>query len=137
MVAEVKAMACEPPQDRDVPQSRWSAADLAARAQAEGLVEKVARSAVWRWLEEDAIRPWRYWSWIFPAPRSRDPSLRLAEHMGLAAGTARLPPRNRGDHLAALHPAQREAGLAAISHAQRHHRIRRQLASRPGASQGT
>ena len=69
VVAEVKAMACEPPEDRGVPQSRWSAADLAAQAAAEGLVESVARSTVRRWLDADAIRPWRYRSWIFP----RDP----------------------------------------------------------------
>ena len=69
VVAEVKAMACEPPEDRGVPQSRWSAADLAAQAVAEGLVESVARSTVARWLDADAIRPWRYRSWIFP----RDP----------------------------------------------------------------
>ncbi len=69
VVAQVKAMACEPPEDRDVPQSRWSAADLAAQAVHEGLVEAVSRSTVRRWLDEDAIRPWRYRSWIFP----RDP----------------------------------------------------------------
>jgi transposase len=69
VVAEVKAMACEPPEDRGVPQSRWSAADLATQAAAEGLVESVARSTVRRWLDADAIRPWRYRSWIFP----RDP----------------------------------------------------------------
>lgn len=69
VVAEVKAMACEPPEDRQVPQSRWSAADLAAQAAAEGLVGSVARSTVQRWLAADAIRPWRYRSWIFP----RDP----------------------------------------------------------------
>lgn len=69
VVAEVKAMACEPPEDRGVPQSRWSAADLAAQAAKEGLVASVARSTVRRWLDADAIRPWRYRSWIFP----RDP----------------------------------------------------------------
>ena len=69
VVAEVKAMACEPPEARDVPQSRWSPADLAAQAAAEGLVASVSRSTVRRWLEEDAIRPWTYRSWIFP----RDP----------------------------------------------------------------
>jgi transposase len=69
VVAEVKAMACEPPEDREVPQSRWSAADLAAQAAEEGLVEAVSRSTVRRWLDADAIRPWRYRSWIFP----RDP----------------------------------------------------------------
>jgi transposase len=66
VVAEVKAMACEPPEDREVPQSRWSAADLAAQAAEEGLVEAVSRSTVRRWLDSDAIRPWRYRSWIFP-----------------------------------------------------------------------
>jgi transposase len=69
VVAEVKAMACEPPEERGVPQSRWSAADLAVQAAEEGLVESVARSTVRRWLDADAIRPWRYRSWIFP----RDP----------------------------------------------------------------
>jgi transposase len=69
VVAQVKAMACEPPEDRGVPQSRWSAADLAAQAVEEGLVASVSRSTVWRWLDDDAIRPWRYRSWIFP----RDP----------------------------------------------------------------
>jgi len=75
----------------------------------------------------------------------------IARVVGLAASTARLPPRHRGDHLAALHLAalhlaalhlaalhlaQREAGLAAISHAQRHHRIHGRPASRPGARHG-
>lgn len=69
VVAEVKAMACEPPEDRDVPQSRWSTADLAAQAVDEGLVDSVSRSTVRRWLDADAIRPWHYRSWIFP----RDP----------------------------------------------------------------
>jgi hypothetical protein len=69
VVAEVKAMACEPPEARNVPQSRWSSADLAAQAAAEGLVASVSRSTVRRWLKEDAIRPWTYRSWIFP----RDP----------------------------------------------------------------
>lgn len=66
VVAEVKAMACEPPEDRGVPQSRWSASDLAAQAADEGLVASVSRSTVQRWLDEDAIRPWQYRSWIFP-----------------------------------------------------------------------
>lgn len=69
VVAEVKAMAYDPPEERDVPQSRWSASDLAAQAADEGLVEPVSRSTVRRWLDADAIRPWRYRSWIFP----RDP----------------------------------------------------------------
>jgi len=69
VVAQVKAMACEPPEEHQVPQSRWSAADLAAQAVAEGLVDSVSRSTVRRWLDTDVIRPWQHRSWIFP----RDP----------------------------------------------------------------
>jgi transposase len=69
VVAEVKAMACEPPSARAVPLSRWSSAELAAQAVAEGLVVSVAASTVRRWLAEDAIKPWQFRSWIFP----RDP----------------------------------------------------------------
>src|SRR5205823_12852751 len=69
VVSEVKAMACEPPGRREVALSRWSSAELAAQAAAEGLVESVSASTVRRWLAEDAIKPWQYRSWIFP----RDP----------------------------------------------------------------
>ena len=31
--------------------------------------DQPGRVGIWRWLDEDAIRPWRYRSWIFP----RDP----------------------------------------------------------------
>ena len=31
---------------------------------------KVSGMTLWRWLNEDAIKPWRYRSWIFP----RDPA---------------------------------------------------------------
>jgi transposase len=69
VVAEVKAMACEPPEARDVPLSRWSSTERAAQAVAEGLVDSVSASTVRRWLHADAIRPWQHRSWIFP----RDP----------------------------------------------------------------
>jgi transposase len=69
VVAGVKAMACQPPAARQVALSRWSSAELAAQAVAEGLTVRVSASTVRRWLAEDAIKPWRYRSWIFP----RDP----------------------------------------------------------------
>jgi transposase len=69
VVAAVKAMACEPPAARAVPLSRWSSAELAAQAVAEGLTVGVSASTVRRWLADDAIKPWQHRSWIFP----RDP----------------------------------------------------------------
>ena len=70
VVAGIKAMACEPPEQRRVPLSRWSSAELAGQAISEGLVSAISSSTVRRWLHAAAIKPWRYRSWIFP----RDPN---------------------------------------------------------------
>ena len=67
--AGIEALACEPPKARDVPLSRWSSMELAAQAVAEGWVTSISSSTVRRWLAADAIKPWRFRSWIFP----RDP----------------------------------------------------------------
>jgi len=69
LVVQVKAIACELPAARHAPLSRWSVADVAREACQSGLVAKISDSTVWRWLHEDAIRPWQHRCWIFP----RDP----------------------------------------------------------------
>jgi hypothetical protein len=66
---QVKAIACELPAEQGAPFSRWSVPDVARRARQSGLAASISDSTVWRWLNEDAIRPWRHRSWIFP----RDP----------------------------------------------------------------
>ena len=69
--ALVMALACERPADRGVPLSRYSLSELAREVAKQLDVEQVApsRTAIWRLLTHDALRPWRYRSWIFP----RDP----------------------------------------------------------------
>lgn len=52
-----------------MPLSRLSVADVARHAQNTGLVARISDSTIWRWLHEDAIRPWQHRCWIFP----RDP----------------------------------------------------------------
>jgi transposase len=69
VVAACKAIACELPATRGVPLGRWSLAELRTEVLATGLVEDVSTTTLWRWLEEDPIRPWQHRSWIFP----RDP----------------------------------------------------------------
>ena len=44
----------------------------------QGIVAEISGTTIWRWLSEDAIRPWSYRSWIFP----RDP------HFAVKAGRA-------------------------------------------------
>jgi transposase len=42
VVTGIKALACEPPEARDVPLSRWSSLELAAQVVTEGLVEAIS-----------------------------------------------------------------------------------------------
>lgn len=65
----VKALACELPRKHGAPLARWSTAELAGQACRSGVVAAVSGSTVWRWLHEDAIKPWQHRSWLFP----RDP----------------------------------------------------------------
>jgi hypothetical protein len=69
VVVRVKALACELPSESGIPLSRWSTSEIAREAIQRGIVADVSGSTIWRWLGEDAIKPWHYRSWIFP----RDP----------------------------------------------------------------
>jgi len=62
----VKALACELPGAHGVPLARWSTSELAGQACRSGLVATISGSTVWRWLHEDAIKPWQHRCWIFP-----------------------------------------------------------------------
>jgi hypothetical protein len=78
------------------PLSRQSLADITARVR-NALSKPISRSTVWRILETDAIKPWRYKYWIFP----RDP--RFAEKAGpildLYAGRWQGKPLGSQDHI--------------------------------------
>ena len=69
LVVQIKALACELPATRGLPLSRLSTADIVREAQRSGIVARISDKTVWRWLHEDAIRPWQHRTWIFP----RDP----------------------------------------------------------------
>ncbi len=66
---QVKAIACEFPSRVGAPFSRWSIAELGSHVRACGLTASLSDPTIWRWLNEDAIRPWQHRCWIFP----RDP----------------------------------------------------------------
>ena len=69
MAIEIKALACELPSQLGIPLSRFSVAEIKREVLRRGIVASIGETTIWRWLSEDAIRPWRYRSWIFP----RDP----------------------------------------------------------------
>jgi hypothetical protein len=57
------------PVTHQLPLSRWSTAEVVRQVRQSGLVATISGSTVWRWLNQDAIRPWQHRCWIFP----RDP----------------------------------------------------------------
>jgi len=72
-VVEVKAVACELPWSSGVALSRWSRGELAREVVQRGIVARISGTTIWRWLSEDAIKPWQHRTWIFP----RDPDFEV------------------------------------------------------------
>jgi len=68
-VITIKALACELPHDLGIPLSRFSMTELKRAAIDRGIVASIGETTIWRWLSQDAIKPWNHRSWIFP----RDP----------------------------------------------------------------
>lgn len=68
-IAQIKALACQLPAERGIPLSRFSITEIVREVISAAIVPSVSDSSVWRWLHEDAIRPWFHRSWIYP----RDP----------------------------------------------------------------
>src|SRR5215470_14626793 len=69
VVVQVKALACELPATLGLPLSRLSTADIAREVRTRRIAATISDKTVWRWLHQDAIRPWQHRCWIFP----RDP----------------------------------------------------------------
>jgi hypothetical protein len=94
--ALVKAVACELVAETKQPLSRQSLADVTARARTV-LDTPISRSTVWRILDTDAIKPWRYKYWIFP----RDPHFadKAGPILDLYAGRWQGEPLGPKDHI--------------------------------------
>lgn len=47
--------------------------DIQAEVINRGLVASISNMTIWRWLDEDAIKPWTHRSWIFPRDSAFEP----------------------------------------------------------------
>ena len=94
--ALVKAVACERVAETQQPLSRQSLAAVTGRAQ-QALGKPISRSTVWRILDVDAIKPWRYRYWLFP----RDPHFveKAGPLLDLYAGYWQGQPLGPKDHV--------------------------------------
>jgi len=96
-VAQVKALACEPPTAVSAPLARWSCPELARHAVTAGVVDTVSASTIRRWLTADALKPWQHRSWIFP--RDPDFATKASRVLDLYAGTFDGEPLGEGDYV--------------------------------------
>jgi hypothetical protein len=71
VIIAINALACELPHVREIPLSRFSISELKREALTRGIVASIGETTLWRWLSEDAIKPWHHRSGIFP----RDPDV--------------------------------------------------------------
>jgi DDE superfamily endonuclease len=94
--ALVKAIACELVAETKQPLSRQSLADVTARGRPV-LGTPISRSTVWRSLDTDAIKPWRYKDWIFP--RAPPFAAKAGPILDLYAGMWRGEPWGPKDHI--------------------------------------
>lgn len=91
----MKALACELPATLGLPLSRFSRAELRRHVLSRGIVAEISGMTIWRWLREDAIRPWTRRSWVFPrAPDFADKAGRALDLYQRRWRGQRLGPRD-------------------------------------------
>jgi transposase len=96
-IAQVKATACQPPDDHNVCLARWSCLDLADQAVRAGICASMSASTVRRALAQDAIKPWQHRSWIFP--RAPDFAAKASRVLDLYARVCDGQPLNDNDYV--------------------------------------
>ena len=120
----MKALACELPAQRGEPLSRYSTAEIARLIRAHPDAPAMSVSTIWRILDRDALKPWRYRSWIFP----RDPhfAAKAGRVLDLYAGCWDGQPLDPADCILS---ADEKTSIQA--------RIRRHASLPPAPGQGT
>jgi DDE superfamily endonuclease len=90
-------VACERPAERGQPLSRYSLGDILEVIRREPAVGPLSRTTVWRILDQDALKPWRYRMWVFP----RDPAFaaKAGRVLDLYAGWWEGRPLGAGDYV--------------------------------------
>ena len=97
VVVEVKRLACESPRTIGVPLARWSLRELQREMVTRGVVATISGTTLWRWLDADAIRPWRHRSWLFP--RDPDFAMKAGPILDLYAGVWQGEPLSTDDYV--------------------------------------
>jgi hypothetical protein len=77
------------------PTAEFSCGDIAREVERSGVAATISDKTVWRWLSEDAIRPWQHRCWIFP--RDPDFAVKAGRILDLYARRWQGKPLGRND----------------------------------------
>lgn len=97
VVIAIKALACELPYEHGLPLSRFSMSELKRAAVGRGIVASIGETTIWRWLSEDAIKPWNHRSWVFP--RAPDFETKAGRILDLYEGVWQGVPLGENDYV--------------------------------------
>lgn len=67
-VCAIMALACEPPEQSNLPLSHWSQSELAREAVRRGIVDSISHGSVGRFLKGADLKPHRVRGWLTPKP---------------------------------------------------------------------
>jgi hypothetical protein len=80
-----------------LPLSRLQVSDIRSEVITRGLTAEISGTTIWRWLAEDAIRPWAHRGWIFPRAPDFEPT--AARVLDLYARQWQGTPLDRDDYV--------------------------------------
>lgn len=90
-VADIIALACEPPGDSGLPVSHWTPTDLAREAKTRGIVEQISPRQVDRFLSEARLRPHKSQYWLTSKDKREDPEQYHADVERICSTYQRAP----------------------------------------------
>ena len=85
-----EAIACELPARLGLPFFPLRVPDIQAEVVSRGLVAPISGMTIWRWLNEDAIKPWTHRSWIFPGDPDFEPKAARVPDLYFASSRAAI-----------------------------------------------
>ena len=70
-ICSIVAIACERPEDSEIPFTHWTQQGIADEAVKRGIVERISQRSVGRFLEEADLKPHRVEAWLIPKQDER------------------------------------------------------------------
>lgn len=65
-ICSIIAIACERPEDSEIPFTHWTQQEIADETVRRGIVDKISQRSVGRFLQESDLQPHRFKAWLIP-----------------------------------------------------------------------